>query len=57
MSKKQFHVCSGRSTGLLEIKMIACLEERNFPVKSIKFLASFRSDRKKTEFQGRAGGG
>ncbi len=52
MSKKQFHVAVAGATGAVGNQMIACLEERNFPVKSIKFLASFRSAGKKLSFRG-----
>jgi aspartate-semialdehyde dehydrogenase len=52
MSKKQFHVAVAGATGAVGNQMIACLEERNFPVASIKFLASSRSAGKKLNFRG-----
>jgi len=52
MSKKQFHVAVAGATGAVGNQMIACLEERDFPVKSIKFLASFRSAGTKLSFRG-----
>jgi aspartate-semialdehyde dehydrogenase len=52
MTKKQFHVAVAGATGAVGNQMIACLEERNFPVKSIKLLASFRSTGKKLSFRG-----
>ncbi len=43
MAKKEFNVAVAGASGAVGNQMIACLEERNFPVKSIKYLASSRS--------------
>ena len=43
MAEKKFNVAVAGATGAVGKQMITCLEERNFPVKSIKFLASHRS--------------
>ncbi len=53
MSQKSFHVAVAGATGAVGNQMIQCLEERNFPVKSIKFLASSRSAGKTLTFQGK----
>jgi aspartate-semialdehyde dehydrogenase len=52
MSRKKFNVAVAGATGVVGNRMIACLEERNFPVKSLKFLASSRSVGKKLDFKG-----
>ncbi|MFC1828004.1 aspartate-semialdehyde dehydrogenase [Thermodesulfobacteriota bacterium] len=52
MSEKKFNVAVAGATGVVGTQMIACLEERDFPVKSIKFLASRRSVGRKLEFRG-----
>jgi aspartate-semialdehyde dehydrogenase len=52
MSAKKFNVAVAGATGAVGNQMIACLEERNFPVKSIKFLASSRSVGRKLRFKG-----
>ncbi|MBW2192220.1 MAG: aspartate-semialdehyde dehydrogenase [Deltaproteobacteria bacterium] len=52
-SEKKFNVAVAGATGVVGTQMIACLEERNFPVKSIKFLASRRSVGRKLEFRGK----
>ena len=51
MSEKQFHIAVAGATGAVGNQMIACLEERKFPVKSVKFLASSRSVGKKLYFR------
>jgi aspartate-semialdehyde dehydrogenase len=43
MSSKKFNVAVAGATGVVGNQMIACLEERNFPVKSLKLLASSRN--------------
>lgn len=53
MAKKEFHVAVAGATGAVGNQMIACLEERNFPVKSIKYLASSRSAGKTLFFKGK----
>lgn len=52
MSEKKFNVAVAGATGAVGNQMIACLEERNFPVKTIKFLASSRSVGRKLRFRG-----
>ena len=52
MSKKKFNVAVAGATGAVGNQMIECLEERNFPVKSIKFLASSRSAGRTLRFRG-----
>ncbi|MFZ5562934.1 MAG: aspartate-semialdehyde dehydrogenase, partial [Thermodesulfobacteriota bacterium] len=52
MSEKLYNVAVGGATGLVGNQMITCLEESNFPVKSIKMLASSRSVGKKLNFRG-----
>ncbi len=49
---RKFNVAIAGATGAVGMQMISCLEERNFPVKSIKFLASSRSAGKKLTFKG-----
>lgn len=52
MSEKQFTVAVAGATGLVGGQMLKCLEERDFPVKSIKMLASARSVGRSLEFRG-----
>ncbi|MDP2646029.1 MAG: aspartate-semialdehyde dehydrogenase [Desulfobacterales bacterium] len=52
MSGKKFNVAVAGATGAVGNQMITCLEERNFPVKSIKFLASSRSVGRSLRFKG-----
>lgn len=52
MSEKKYNVAVAGATGNVGTQMITCLEERNFPVKSIKFLASKRSVGRKLTFKG-----
>ena len=52
MSVKKFNIAVAGATGAVGNQMITCLEERNFPVKSIKFLASSRSKGRKLRFRG-----
>lgn len=54
MAEKSFHVAVAGATGAVGNQMIACLEERNFPLKSIKLLASARSVGKTLKFRGEA---
>lgn len=51
MAEKKFNVAVAGATGVVGNQMITCLEEREFPVKSIKFLASRRSAGRKLEFK------
>src|SRR5690606_11642091 len=41
------------ATGAVGVEMIRCLEERNFPVKELKLLASVRSAGKTMKFRGK----
>jgi aspartate-semialdehyde dehydrogenase len=52
MSKKKLNIAVAGATGAVGNQMIACLEERVFPLKSIKFLASKRSVGRKLRFKG-----
>lgn len=54
MSEKKFNVAVAGATGAVGNQMMACLEERNFPIKSIKLLASQRSLGRKLRFKGDA---
>jgi aspartate-semialdehyde dehydrogenase len=49
---RTFNVAVAGATGAVGMQMISCLEERNFPVKAIKFLASSRSVGRKLTFRG-----
>ena len=52
MSTNQFNIAVAGATGAVGNQMIACLEERNFPVKSLKLLASSRSAGRKLKYKG-----
>ena len=52
MSEEKLNIAVAGATGAVGNQMISCLEERNFPVKSIKFLASKRSVGRKLRFKG-----
>ncbi len=52
MSDKHFNVAVAGATGAVGNQMIACLEELNFPVKSIRLLASKRSVGRQLRFKG-----
>ncbi len=52
MSEKKLNVAVAGATGAVGNQMIACLEERNFPLKSVKFLASARSAGRQLRFRG-----
>lgn len=52
MSSRKYNIAVAGATGVVGNQMIACLEERNFPVKSLKLLASSRSVGRKLEFRG-----
>ncbi|MGB5158339.1 aspartate-semialdehyde dehydrogenase [Desulfobacterium sp. N47] len=54
MSEKKFNIAVAGATGAVGNQMIECLKERNFPVKSIKLLASSRSVGRKLRFKGDA---
>ena len=49
---KEYNVAIMGATGAVGVVMKEILEERNFPVKNIKFLASERSKGKKVNFKG-----
>jgi aspartate-semialdehyde dehydrogenase len=46
------HVAIAGATGAVGVEMLQCLEERNFPLASLKLLASARSKGKKMTFRG-----
>lgn len=52
MKAKEFRVAVVGATGAVGNQMIACLEERNFPVKSLTLLATRKSVGRKLEFRG-----
>jgi len=52
MTVKKFRVAVAGATGAVGNQMIRCLEERNFPVKAVKFLASRRSVGRQLRFRG-----
>ncbi len=54
MSNKKFNVAVAGATGAVGNQMITCLEERNFPVKAIKFFASRRSVGRTLDYKGNA---
>jgi len=54
MGAKAFHVAVAGATGAVGSQMIRCLEERQFPVKSFKALASKRSAGRTVRFKGEA---
>ena len=52
MAEKSYNVAVAGATGVVGGQMLACLEERNFPIKSIKMLASSRSVGRQLMFKG-----
>ena len=52
MSGKKFNVAVAGATGAVGNQMISCLEESDFPIQSIKFLASARSVGRQLRFKG-----
>jgi aspartate-semialdehyde dehydrogenase len=52
MAEKKFNVAVAGATGAVGNQMIACLQEMNFPVKSLLLLASARSVGRKLRFKG-----
>ena len=52
MVKKKFNVAIAGATGAVGNQMISCLEERKFPIKHIKLLASSRSVGLKVDYRG-----
>ena len=54
MTDKAFNVIVAGATGAVGTQMITCLEEQDFPVDKLKFLASSRSAGKSLTFKGKA---
>jgi aspartate-semialdehyde dehydrogenase len=52
MSGKKFNVAVAGATGAVGNQMISCLGEADFPVQSVKFLASARSAGRQLRFKG-----
>lgn len=52
MAEKKVNVAVAGATGAVGNQMIRCLEERNFPIRSIKLLASKRSVGRELRFRG-----
>jgi aspartate-semialdehyde dehydrogenase len=52
MVKKKFNVAIAGATGAVGNQMISCLEERKFPIKHIRLLASSRSVGLKVDYRG-----
>jgi len=52
MAMKELHVAVAGATGAVGRQMLTCLEERDFPIKSIRFLASSRSAGRRLTFRG-----
>jgi len=52
MAEKRVNVAVAGATGAVGNQMIRCLEERNFPIRSIKLLASKRSVGRELRFRG-----
>lgn len=52
MSENKYNIAVAGATGAVGNQMIACLEERNFPIKSLKLLASSRSAGRKLKYKG-----
>ena len=52
MVNKKFNVAIAGATGAVGNQMISCLEERKFPIKHIKLLASSRSVGLKVDYRG-----
>jgi aspartate-semialdehyde dehydrogenase len=52
MADKQFNVAVAGATGAVGNQMIASLEERDFPIRSLKLLASSRSAGRRLTFRG-----
>ena len=52
MTQKKFNIAVAGATGAVGNQMIRCLEEMNFPVHSVEFLASSRSVGRELRFKG-----
>lgn len=52
-AQRQFNVAIVGATGAVGVELMECLERRNFPVRSLKLLASPRSAGRTYSFQGR----
>lgn len=51
MISKKFHIAVVGATGAVGVEFLRCLEERKFPVESLRLLASARSKGKKMAFR------
>jgi len=54
MAQKKINIALAGATGAVGDQMITCLEEREFPIQSIKLLASRRSAGRKLNFNGQS---
>jgi aspartate-semialdehyde dehydrogenase len=54
MSVKKINVAVAGATGAVGNQMLTCLQERNFPIKKIKLLASSRSAGRELDFMGKS---
>ena len=54
MAGKQFNLAVVGATGAVGNQMITCLEEADFPTKSVKFLASSRSVGRTLSYKGKS---
>jgi aspartate-semialdehyde dehydrogenase len=52
MTEKKFNVAVAGATGAVGNQMVSCLEERKFPINSIKLLATSRSVGRKIDYRG-----
>lgn len=52
MNKKNYNIAIAGATGAVGLKMLEVLEDRNFPVRNLKLLASSNSAGKKLKFRG-----
>ena len=52
MAERKFNVAIAGATGAVGNQMITCLQEMNFPVNSLKLLASHRSIGKRLDYKG-----
>ena len=51
--KKDYRVAIAGATGAVGVEFLRCLEQRRFPIASLRLLASARSRGKKMAFGGR----
>ena len=52
MAQKKLNIAVAGATGAVGNQMISCLEEMNFPLNSVVFLASSRSVGRQIRFKG-----